>query len=108
MEEINDSPAFKTLIIDNVRYKTMLTKKYMARKMYEPVDYKKITAFIPGTILKINVKEGTKVKQGTKLLELEAMKMVNILTAPIDGVILKINVKSGDMVSKNHILVELA
>lgn len=108
MEEINDSPALKTLIIDNVKYKTMLTKKFMARKMYEPVDHKKITAFIPGTILKINVKEGVKVKQGTKLLELEAMKMVNILTAPVDGTVTKINVKSGDLVPKNHILVELS
>jgi biotin carboxyl carrier protein len=108
MEENNDSASFKTLIIDNIKYKTMFTKKYMARKMYEPIDFKKITAFIPGTILKINVKEGSKVKQGAKLLELEAMKMVNILTAPIDGVILKINVKTGDMVSKNHVLIELA
>lgn len=107
MEEIEDSPAFKSIIIDNVKYKTRLTKKYMARKVYEPADFTKVYSFIPGTIMKIYVKEGSKVKQGSKLLELEAMKMTNILIAPIDGVVAKINAKSGDMVPKNFLLVEL-
>lgn len=107
MEENNDSPAFKTLIIDNVKYKTVLTKKFMARKVYEPVDFNKVYSFIPGTILKIHIKEGAKVKQGAKLLELEAMKMVNNIVAPLNGVITKINVKSGDMVPKNFLLIEM-
>ena len=107
MEENNDSPAFKTIITDNVKYKTLLTKKFMARKVYEPADFNKVYSFIPGTILKVFVKEGAKVKQGTKLLELEAMKMVNIITAGVDGVVTKINVKTGDMVPKNHLLVEM-
>jgi biotin carboxyl carrier protein len=107
MEENNDSPAFKTLIIDNIKYKTTFTKKYNSRKMYEPVDFNKVFSFIPGTIVKVNVKQGAKVKQGTKLLELEAMKMVNIITAPVDGIVSKINVKTGDMVAKNFLLVEM-
>ena len=107
MEENNESPVFKTLIIDNIKYKTTLTKKYMARKTYEPIDFKKVYSFIPGTIRKIYVKEGAKVKQGTKLLELEAMKMVNNIVAPMDGTILKINVKSGDLVPKSTMLVEM-
>jgi len=107
MEENNESPALKTLIIDNIRYKTMLTKKYMARKTYAPVDYKKIYSFIPGTILKVYAKEGAKVKQGAIILELEAMKMANNIVAPIDGTIKKIYVKSGDLVPKNFLLVEI-
>ena len=107
MEENNPAPVFKTLIIDNVKYKTTLTKKYMARKSYEPVDFNKVYSFIPGTIRKIFVKEGAKVKQGTQLLELEAMKMVNNIVAPVDGVVTKINVKTGDLVSKKDLLVEM-
>lgn len=107
MEENNPAPVFKTLIIDNVKYKTTLTKKYLARKAYEPVDFNKVYSFIPGTIRKIFVKEGAKVKQGTQLLELEAMKMVNNIVAPVDGVVTKINVKSGDLVSKKDLLVEM-
>ena len=107
MEENNPAPVFKTLIIDNVKYKTTLTKKYMARKSYEPIDFNKVYSFIPGTIRKIFVKEGAKVKQGTQLLELEAMKMVNNIVAPVDGVVTKINVKTGDLVSKKDLLVEM-
>ncbi|HOP14284.1 MAG TPA: acetyl-CoA carboxylase biotin carboxyl carrier protein subunit [Lentimicrobium sp.] len=105
--EGNSNQAFKTIIIDNIKYKTTLTKKFMARKMYEPVDYNKVYSFIPGTIRKIFVKEGDSVKQGTYLLELEAMKMVNNITAPVDGVVSKINVKTGDLVTKSFLLIEL-
>jgi biotin carboxyl carrier protein len=107
MEENSITPVFKTIIIDNIKYKTTLTKKYMARKSYEPVDFNKVYSFIPGTIRKIFVKEGSKVKQGSHLLELEAMKMVNNIIAPVDGVVTKINVKTGDLVAKNILLVEM-
>jgi pyruvate carboxylase len=105
--EGNSTQAFKTIIIDNIKYKTTLTKKFMARKVYEPVDYNKVYSFIPGTIRKIFVKEGDRVKQGTNLLELEAMKMVNNIAAPIDGVVDRSNVKTGDLVAKSFLLIEL-
>ncbi len=106
--EGNSMPAFKTIIIDNIKYKTTLTKKYMARKAYEPVDFGKVYSFIPGTIREVFVSEGAKVKQGAHLLELEAMKMVNNITAPIDGTVTKVNVKTGDLVTKNYLLVEIS
>lgn len=81
--EGNSMPAFKTIIIDNIKYKTTLTKKYMARKAYEPVDFGKVYSFIPGTIREVFVSEGAKVKRGAHLLELEAMKMVNNITTPL-------------------------
>ncbi|KAF0204619.1 MAG: hypothetical protein FD170_44 [Bacteroidetes bacterium] len=107
MEENKETPVFKTIIIDNIKYKTTLTKKFMARKSYEPIDFNKVYSFIPGTVRKVFVKEGAKVKQGAQLLELEAMKMVNNITAPVDGIVTKINVKSGDLVSKSVLLVEM-
>jgi len=107
MEENKETPVFKTIIIDNIKYKTTLTKKFMARKSYEPINFNKVYSFIPGTVRKVFVKEGAKVKKGTQLLELEAMKMVNNITAPVDGIVTKINVKSGDLVSKSVLLVEM-
>lgn len=107
MEENKETPVYKTIIIDNIKYKTTLTKKFMARKSYEPIDFNKVYSFIPGTVRKVFVKEGAKVKQGAQLLELEAMKMVNNITAPVDGIVTKINVKSGDLVSKSVLLVEM-
>lgn len=102
--ETTDSEVFQTLIIEDVKYKTRLTKKFLNRKPYEPVDPKKVVSFIPGTIKKIYIAKGKKVKAGEKLLDLEAMKMVNTMFAEANSTIADIYVKEGDLVSKNHLL----
>ncbi len=51
--------------------------------------------------------EGQKVKEGTKLLILEAMKMKNIVVAPVTGTIKTIYVKEGLHVPKQELLIEL-
>ena len=104
--EPKEAEIFQSLIIEDVKYKTRLNKKFLTRKQYEPNDPKKITAFIPGTILTVFVKKGKRVKSGEKLLELEAMKMVNTIFAQFDAVILDIKVKPGDLVSKNQLLLQ--
>ncbi|MBL7105777.1 MAG: biotin/lipoyl-binding protein, partial [Bacteroidales bacterium] len=55
----------------------------------------------------IYVKKGKKVKEGDKLLILEAMKMKNDIVSPVNGTIKKINVKEGSRVTKKDILIEL-
>ncbi|HEX7412084.1 MAG TPA: acetyl-CoA carboxylase biotin carboxyl carrier protein subunit [Bacteroidales bacterium] len=102
--EDNANDGLKTIIIDNVKYKTRLTNKFLSRKPYEPVDPKIITAIIPGTIRKVSIKDGSKVKKGDILLELEAMKMLNNIRADMDGVIYKVLVKTGESVSRKQIL----
>jgi len=109
-KEINTKmkkPSFKSLLIENIKYRTLLTKKYKEKKAYIPKDIKKITAFIPGTIKKIYAKKGKIVKEGDKLLILEAMKMKNVIISPIDGTIKQINVNEGDRITKNEVLIEL-
>ncbi len=64
-----------------------------------------IVAPMPGTILSVNVKEFTEVKQGDSLLILEAMKMENLIKSPSDGIIQKIHVKKGMNVEKNQVLI---
>jgi biotin carboxyl carrier protein len=105
-QEEKEPEVFHTLIIEDVKYKTRLNKKFLSRKTYEPDDPKKIFSFIPGTIRNVYVKKGNKVKTGQKLLELEAMKMVNTIFAGRNGVILDIPVKSGESVAKNQLLVQ--
>ena len=68
----------------------------------------RVTAFIPGTIQRIMVREGQKVSMGTPLLILEAMKMRNEVLSPVDGSVKKIHVREGEMVPKSHLLVEMA
>ena len=67
----------------------------------------KVDAPLPGTIFKLNVKEGDSVKKGQTILILEAMKMENNILAEKDGVINKIHVAEGDAVLQGDILVEI-
>jgi biotin carboxyl carrier protein len=99
-----ESEVFQTLQIEDVKYKTRLTKKYQNRKPYLPVDPKKVFSFIPGTIKKVYPRKGNKVKAGDKLIDLEAMKMLNTIFANENNTIAEIYVKEGDLVSKNHLL----
>ncbi len=64
-----------------------------------------ITAPMPGTIVKIQVKAGDAVKKGDVLLVLEAMKMENDITAPADCTIASVNVAQGASVSTGDVLV---
>ncbi len=106
-KEVVKKPRLKSLNIDGTKYKTNFTKSFEERKAYSPYNEKKITAFIPGSIVKINVKKGQKIRAGSKLLILEAMKMKNRIIAPVNGIIKKILVKEGENVSKNQLLIEL-
>lgn len=104
--EQEQTSKFRSFILDDVKYKTLYTKKYEKRKPWEPADPKKLKAFIPGTIRKVSVKNGAKVKHNDMLLILEAMKMKNVILAPFDGRIKMVHVKEGDSVPKNGLLVE--
>lgn len=66
-----------------------------------------IVSPMPGAIVKINVKEGQKVKRGEVFLVLEAMKMENEIKAVSDCVIQKIFVEEKKSVEKGHILLKL-
>ena len=54
-----------------------------------------VNAPMPGTILKVNVGNGDKVKAGTVLVVLEAMKMENEILAPKDGTVTQVLVSRG-------------
>ena len=101
---MEDPKKITTLNIDETIYETRLTKKYKSRKPYAVPDPKKIYAIIPGVIRDINVKVGQNVKEGDKVLILEAMKMENDLRSHISGKIKDINVKVGMAVEKGFTL----
>ena len=73
-----------------------------------PAGAKEITAPMPGTILKVNVKNGDTVKAGDVLMILEAMKMENEIMAPNDGVISSVNVTSGASVDGGAVLCSIS
>jgi len=53
---------------------------------------------IPGKVVSINVKEGSKVKEGDTICMLESMKMENPIIAPVNGVIKEIKLSPGQVV----------
>ncbi|HZI54851.1 MAG TPA: acetyl-CoA carboxylase biotin carboxyl carrier protein subunit [Chitinophagaceae bacterium] len=68
---------------------------------------KEIKAPMPGLVLEIVVADGQEVRQGDKILILEAMKMENSIMIHADARIKKIGVIAGQAVEKGQVLVEL-
>ena len=68
-------------------------------------DQSVIKAPLPGTIFSVNVKAGDKVKKGTSLVKLIAMKMENDVTATKDCTIKEVKVKKNDVVDKGDVLI---
>jgi acetyl/propionyl-CoA carboxylase alpha subunit len=67
-----------------------------------------IVAPMPGTVIAVNVHEGSTVRARDPLVVLEAMKMETPLVSPYDGTVKAVHVKEGDRVAGGAVLVELA
>lgn len=72
-----------------------------------PEDPADIGANIPGTILKVLVKEGEEVAANQPVAVIEAMKMETNILAPMKGVIDKICVKDGEQVKSGQMVAKL-
>lgn len=95
---------YKILNIDGTDYETLLNKKFVNRKKWVPVKTEEIRTVIPGTVVKLNVKKGDKVKEGEVLMLFEAMKMQNIIQAPHSGKITDVKVKEGESLPKGALM----
>ncbi len=74
----------------------------------EPVSgLSKVEAPLPGTIIKVNIKEGDDVKKGQVIMIMEAMKMENNILAEREGTVKKIHVAEGDSVLQGDVLVDI-
>ena len=69
-----------------------------------PAGGEKITAPMPGTILAVNVANGSAVKKGDVLMILEAMKMENEIMCPYDGKVVSVRVSKGAAVESGALL----
>ena len=68
---------------------------------------KQIKAPMPGMVTAVAVTAGQQVKEGERLLILEAMKMENSIIIHNDATISRVAVKAGQAVDKGQVLVEL-
>lgn len=65
-----------------------------------------VTSPMPGTIIKINCKEGDTVQENDTLVIVEAMKMENMLRSPVNGTVSKVHNTEGDLVDAGAPIVE--
>lgn len=76
-------------------------------KFADPDNVKEIGASIPGTILKVLVKEGEEIKEGQSLIIVEAMKMETNIVASSDGVVDSVFVKEKQQVKTGELLMKM-
>lgn len=107
MTEKNNKPQQIDFLVDETFYKTELTEKYKNRKTWLPPDNRKVTAFLPGTVIQVLAEKGERVTEGQTVVRFEAMKMVNNVQALIAGKVKEVYVKVGDKFPKGFVLMEL-
>jgi pyruvate carboxylase len=79
-----------------------------ARQKVDPANPAQIGASMPGTVIKVLVEKGERVKKGDHLMITEAMKMETTVQAPFDGRVKEIVVHNGDSISTGDLLLELS
>ncbi|MFO7969787.1 MAG: biotin/lipoyl-containing protein [Candidatus Izemoplasmatales bacterium] len=87
--------------------KSITKEKDKPKESSESLANNTINSPMQGTIQKILVKSGKKVKQGDSLMILEAMKLENDITADKDYFIEKVLVEEGDNVDSDQPLIKV-
>ncbi len=64
----------------------------------------KVGAPIPGKIIRVEVAQGHKVKEGGVLCIIESMKMENPILTPVSGQVMEVKVAPGDMVHSGQLI----
>ena len=92
------------IIVEDRR--TMLRKGLQPNHTF-PSKVQDVRAPMPGKVVRLEVKSGDMVKQGTGLLVLEAMKMENEINSTVSGRVGEILTATGRPVEKGEILLSI-
>jgi len=101
--ELNGMPR-ESVVLD----KSLQSVSKASREKGDPADPLQACAPMPGMVTEVAVSVGQEVKAGDKLVVLEAMKMLTIVSAGADGTVKKVIVQKGDPVSSDDLLVILS
>ncbi|WP_416151076.1 pyruvate carboxylase [Salipaludibacillus sp. HK11] len=99
--ELNGQP--REIIVHDENVESLVKMKQKVDKTNE----KHIGASMPGTVVKVLVSKGDKVKRGDHLTITEAMKMETTVQAPFDGVIKHVYVSNGEAIQAGDLLLEI-
>ncbi|SDK00422.1 pyruvate carboxylase [Natronincola ferrireducens] len=84
-----------------------ITNRKEMVQLADPNNNLEIGSSIPGTVLKVLVKEGEEVKENQSILIIEAMKMETNIVAPVEGVIEAVLVEEMQQVKAGQLLIRL-
>ncbi len=107
-----DNEAY-TVVVNGVSYNVQVAKgenvqiQSLAPSKPDFSSGTQVKSTLPGSVFKILVKEGQRVKSGEVLVILEAMKMEIEIISPSDGIVSALHVNVGDVVENEQILVSL-
>ena len=96
--ELNGQPREVSVIDKSLEPETKAAVKA------DPRDDNQVAASMPGMVITVAVSEGDRVKEGQKLMVLEAMKMETTINAPKSGVIKTIHAPPGTQVEAGDLL----
>lgn len=96
--ELNGQPREVTVVDKSLEPETKAAVKA------DPNDPGQVAASMPGMVITVAVAEGDKVKEGQKLMVLEAMKMETTINAPASGTIQAIQTPPGTQVESGDLL----
>ncbi|WP_019416078.1 pyruvate carboxylase [Paenisporosarcina sp. TG20] len=99
--ELNGQP--REIIIQDMTVDADVTQKPKA----DVSNSNHIGATMPGTVLKVVIESGSRVKRGDYLLITEAMKMETTVQAPHNGIVKEIHVVAGSSIATGDLLIEM-
>ncbi len=100
-----DIIAGRSVEVDKPEETTLAAKQTKQPTAIETeVEGTAIKASMPGLIIRFDVKEGDKIKEGDNIVVMEAMKMAIDIVSPVSGTVKLVNFKEGDNVARDDIL----
>jgi pyruvate carboxylase len=99
--ELNGQPREVTVVDQSLE--SAVNKAVKA----DPKDPTHIAASMPGMVITVAVNEGDQVKEGQKLMVLEAMKMETTINAPRAGTIQSLHASAGTQVAAGDLLAKI-
>ena len=100
--ELNGMPR-ESVVLD----KSLQSVSKASRAKGDPADPLQACAPMPGMVTEVAVSVGQEVKAGDKLVVLEAMKMLTVVSAGSDGTVKQVLVQKGEPVTSDDLLVVL-
>jgi biotin carboxyl carrier protein len=100
-------PEAREVFVDGRVYRFDVAAAGARRKRTGSSDGDGVTAPMPGTVVKVLVGTGQRVRRGDTLIKLEAMKMELPMRAPHDATVKAVHCREGELVQAGVRLLDL-